>query len=76
MRKRDVIRAWIDPEYRATLSDEQIAALPAHPAGLIELSDAELASAAGLDSLDTVAITVHSPCTDWTFRNNVRCCPL
>ena len=76
MRKRDVIRAWIDPEYRSTLTNEELAALPAHPAGLIELSDAELASAAGLDSLDTVAITVNSPCTDWTWRNHIRCCPL
>lgn len=72
----DVIRAWRDPEYRSTLSSEQLAELPAHPAGLIELSDAELARASGLESLDTVAITVNSPCTDWTFRNNIRCCPL
>lgn len=76
MSKRDVIRAWMDPEFRSTLSAEQLAALPSHPAGLIELSDDELARAAGLESLDTVAITVHSPCTDWTFRNNIRCCPL
>ena len=72
----DVIRAWRDPEYRGTLSSEQLAALPAHPAGLVELSDAELASASGLDSLDTVAITIAPPCTVWTFHNNVRCCPL
>ncbi len=72
----DVIRAWRDPEYRATLSSDELAALPAHPAGLIELSDAELASAAGLESIDTLAITINSPCTDWTFRNNIRCCPL
>lgn len=76
MSKRDVIRAWMDPEFRSTLSSEQLAALPSHPAGLIELSDDELARAAGLESLDTVAITVNSPCTDWTFRNNIRCCPL
>ena len=72
----DVIRAWRDPEYRSTLSIDQLAALPAHPAGLVELSDDELASASGLDSLDTVAITILSPCTDWTWRNHMRCCPL
>ncbi len=73
MSRIDVIRAWRDPEYRATLSREQLAALPAHPAGLIELSDDELARAAGLS---TIAITVAPPCTEWTFHNNVRCCPV
>ncbi len=38
----DIIRAWKDEEYRASLSEEQRALLPAHPAGLIELADAEL----------------------------------
>ena len=76
MRKRDVIRAWIDPEYRSTLNADELSRLPSHPAGLIELTDEALASASGLDSLDTVAITVNSPCTDWTWRNHIRCCPL
>jgi len=43
----DVVRAWKDAEYRQSLSAGQRAALPAHPAGLIELSDDKLASAAG-----------------------------
>jgi mersacidin/lichenicidin family type 2 lantibiotic len=73
MSTAQVIRAWRDPEYRATLSSEQLAALPSHPAGLIELSDDTLASAAGLN---TVAITVLPPCSQWTFHNIVRCCPL
>lgn len=72
MSTAQVIRAWRDPEYRATLSSEQLASLPTHPAGLIELSDDELATAAGA----TKVITVLPPCTVWTFLNNVRCCPL
>src|SRR5262249_5123924 len=31
-----VIRAWKDPEFRESLTDEQRAKLPAHPSGLIE----------------------------------------
>jgi mersacidin/lichenicidin family type 2 lantibiotic len=33
----DVIRAWKDEEYRASLRDFEIALLPAHPAGAVEL---------------------------------------
>jgi mersacidin/lichenicidin family type 2 lantibiotic len=43
----DIIRAWKDAEYRANMSDAERAGLPAHPAGLIDLSDEELASVQG-----------------------------
>jgi mersacidin/lichenicidin family type 2 lantibiotic len=43
----DIIRAWKDKEYRLSLSEEQRAVLPEHPAGLIELADAELDNATG-----------------------------
>lgn len=43
----DIIRAWKDEEYRLSLSEEQRAVLPEHPAGLIELEDADLDNAAG-----------------------------
>ena len=73
MRPTNVIRAWRDPEYRSTLSSQELAALPSHPAGLIELSDDDLASASGLDE---VSITVNPPCTQWTWHNHIRCCPV
>ena len=38
----EIIRAWKGKEYRRSLSEEQRAVLPEHPAGLIELEDAEL----------------------------------
>ena len=38
----DIIRAWKDPAHRRTLSSAELAQLPAHPAGSIELSDTEL----------------------------------
>ena len=43
----DVVRAWKDPEYREGLSEAERAALPANPAGLVELGNAELAGATG-----------------------------
>lgn len=33
-----IVRAWKDEEYRTSLSLEEQAGLPSHPAGLIELS--------------------------------------
>lgn len=43
----DVVRAWKDELYRASLSAEELACLPAHPAGLIELGDGDLNGVAG-----------------------------
>jgi mersacidin/lichenicidin family type 2 lantibiotic len=43
----DIIRAWKDPEYRQSLEGAQRAQLPDHPAGLLELTEVELDSAAG-----------------------------
>jgi mersacidin/lichenicidin family type 2 lantibiotic len=40
--KFDIIRAWKDEAYRASLSTEEQAMLPANPAGALDLSDAEL----------------------------------
>jgi mersacidin/lichenicidin family type 2 lantibiotic len=42
MSVQDIIRAWKDPQYRASLDVAERTLLPAHPAGLIELDDAYL----------------------------------
>lgn len=42
-----IIRAWKDAKYRATLSQEEQAQIPANPAGEVELSDAELGAVSG-----------------------------
>jgi mersacidin/lichenicidin family type 2 lantibiotic len=48
MRKHiDIPRAWTDPEYRASLSDEERAALPENPVGISELDPELLQSAVG-----------------------------
>ena len=49
MSKEMMVRAWKDPAYRASLTPEERAALPSHPAGssFTELDDSELAGVAG-----------------------------
>ncbi len=47
MSKLDVIRAWKDEEYRESLTEEERRLLPEHPAGMIELGDAELEGVGG-----------------------------
>ena len=49
----DIIRAWKDEEYRNSLSEAERAALPEHPAGEIELDDAELELVAGGYTINT-----------------------
>ena len=38
----NVVRAWIDPEYRNSLTAEQLASIPPNPVAPGELSEAEL----------------------------------
>lgn len=47
MTRVDVIRAWKDEDYRLSLSAAEQAVLPENPAGIIDLSDTELAGVAG-----------------------------
>jgi mersacidin/lichenicidin family type 2 lantibiotic len=47
MLRDKIIRAWKDPEYRQSLSEEEREHLPENPAGAIELTDEELDLAAG-----------------------------
>jgi mersacidin/lichenicidin family type 2 lantibiotic len=43
----DIVRAWKDASYRASLSEEQLALLPINPIGEVELSDSDLAGVYG-----------------------------
>lgn len=70
----DVIRAWKNPKFRRSLGADQLAALPANPAGLVELSDEDLLNASGLGGgakppPQTTAIT----CTMYSFLNWQAC---
>lgn len=62
MSNSDIIRAWKDADYRASLSEEQLGLLPENPAGAIELSDEDLSSLSGGCPTCTggTQITVHT----------------
>jgi mersacidin/lichenicidin family type 2 lantibiotic len=47
MSRLDIIRAWKDAAYRRSLTPDQLAALPANPAGAVELTEAEAAAVDG-----------------------------
>ena len=70
MSKTDVVRAWRDPEYRASLSDHELAALPPNPAGELSMTDVRFHRASG-PSKNSSATTAWF-CTNYTFR--VGCC--
>jgi mersacidin/lichenicidin family type 2 lantibiotic len=69
MKKIDVIRAWKDATYRSSLTSEELAQLPVHPSGPIELRESDLREVSGM-----VVNTTALRCTEYsvTFR---RCCP-
>jgi mersacidin/lichenicidin family type 2 lantibiotic len=69
MRKVDIIRAWKDPLYRATLTAEELAVLPGHPSGVLELPDEQLRG------ITAAAETTAQTCTELSFNNFRRCCP-
>jgi len=69
MNKNDVIRAWKDPFYRATLSEEAQASLQ-HPAGITDLRDDQLTTAGA-----SVPLTTALGCTEYTFHSWASCCP-
>ncbi len=46
-KKIDIVKAWKDEAYRASLSEAERAILPDNPAGVVELSEEELEGIAG-----------------------------
>ncbi len=54
----NIIRAWKDREYRESLSAEELALLPANPAGQVELTADELDRVVGGD--DSTALLCGS----------------
>lgn len=69
MRKVDLVRAWKDPVYRASLTEEERAQLAAHPSGLLELDEGLLKEAAGAATL-----TTYKTCTAYTSNQARGCC--
>ncbi len=73
MSGQDIVRAWKDPAYRASLSAEEAAGLPTHPAGAVELTDDELRNASGLAA--SRLMTTAWFCTLRSFGGWTACCP-
>jgi mersacidin/lichenicidin family type 2 lantibiotic len=69
MTQENIIRAWRDAEYRASLTEAERAQLPAHPAGPVELSDADLDAVTGglkhFRCLSTNTTFCHRNHLDW-----------
>jgi len=61
MSTQDIIRAWKDEDFRIGMSTEQSSLIPESPIGYVELSDDELAHAAGAESYTHYHWTC--PCT-------------
>jgi mersacidin/lichenicidin family type 2 lantibiotic len=64
MNKVDIARALKDTAYRASLTAEELALLPANAAGVVELSDDALLSASGgrMATTERTNGTLQGPC--------------
>lgn len=65
--KKDLVRAWKDPLYRAQL--EAAGETVSHPTGFVELSTHDLKSVFGM------AQTTALQCTEYTSSTRRGCCP-
>jgi len=62
--KVDIARAWKDPEYRKSLTTEELASLPPNPAGTGELSDEDLNKTVGGSGLNASILWCPPPKTE------------
>ena len=70
-------KSWKDPDYRSSLSEEELAELPENPAGTTSLSSQQLAQISGGTSLPCIAsaTAVSALACKGTFgANTVGCC--
>ena len=68
----DIVRAWKDEQYRMSLTASERAQLPANPAGIVELTDADLDGVAGGKAVVDISIGNSSCCTQSTAAT--ACC--
>ena len=71
----DIVRAWKDAEYRESLSSEELALAPAHPAGEVELAEEDLLSISGgyRDSVNIVYRSSSKGCDYTAFGEDLSC---
>jgi mersacidin/lichenicidin family type 2 lantibiotic len=69
----NIIRAWEDPEYRKSLSADE---LPENPVGQIELTEDELSEVMGASrSGHSITCNTFSGCCASSRGNSVQPCP-
>lgn len=73
MSNYDVIKAWKNPGYRNSLSAEQFAAMPANPAGTIEVDDSTIGHLAGAAAPQTSLCETKIACTMFKECSNLGC---
>lgn len=68
-----IIRAWKDEDFRNTLTESERAALPGHPAGIIDLSlsDADIARVSGAEEVTFLIFcaSVDIDCDSTTLKD-------
>jgi mersacidin/lichenicidin family type 2 lantibiotic len=75
MKKEKILRAWRDPEFRESLSPEELAALPDHPSSALELRDEQLTLAVGGTAIAPIGSdTVGTSNTPATGASCCLCC--
>ncbi|MFY0528772.1 mersacidin/lichenicidin family type 2 lantibiotic [Archangium gephyra] len=70
----DIVRAWKDEQYRMSLTESERANLPANPAGMVELTDADLDGVAGGLERDAVIDTSIGKTSCCTSTVATACC--
>jgi len=71
---KNIIRAWKDEDYRLSLSEAERALLPQHPAGLIELSGAEMGGVKGGFRVPNLSMACTPGCSsECTASTKVHC---
>lgn len=67
MSTRNIIRAWKDEQYRQSLTAAEKETMPANPAGLPELSDAQLRQTAGGTGISFYCTEGYA-CATWWYE--------
>ncbi len=76
MKSEKIVRSWKDEDYRLSLSSAEQSLLPDHPAGLIELTDAELNGVDGGTGgtfTPTCGLTICLPTLDYGICSCFTC---
>jgi mersacidin/lichenicidin family type 2 lantibiotic len=65
MTERQIVRAWKDEDYRLSLSEAELSALPENPAGLVQLSELEMGKVGGETGTGPICIVITATMDFW-----------